>query len=87
MEVRDDTDEITIVAAKNVHPGPTARYYTLHQNIEKSEHFEAVFVNDHAPPDARRRYDYMKGLVVHVSASDIRTLVAETTPLPVENST
>lgn len=47
MDVRDDTNEITIVAATNVHPDLAAQYI-LHQNIEKSKHFEAVFVNDHA---------------------------------------
>lgn len=64
MEVRSDVDEITILAAKSIHPGPVARYRTLHQALQKSKPFEAVFVNDHAPPDAKRRYEYMKGLVV-----------------------
>ena len=56
MEVSDDTDEITILAAKNTHPGLAAWHYDLHQSIEKSKHFEAVFVNNHVPHDARKRY-------------------------------
>lgn len=63
-EVRDDTDKISIGAAKNIHPGPAARYSTLHQAVEKSGYYEPVFVNDHAPPDAKRQFDYLKRLVL-----------------------
>ena len=64
LDVRSDVDDITVLAGKNLQPGPSARYHTLHQALEKSKDFEAVFVNDHAPPLAKRRYDYIKGLVV-----------------------
>ena len=64
LDVRSDVDDITVLAGKNLLPGPSAQYRTLHQALEKSKDFEAVFVNDHAPPLAKRRYDYMKGLVV-----------------------
>jgi hypothetical protein len=64
MGVRNDVDEITILASKNILPGSAARYHTLHHALQKSKPFEAVFGNDHAPPDAKRKYDYAKGLVV-----------------------
>lgn len=48
MEVSDDTDKIKIDAANNCNP---AQYLSLHQNIEKSEYFEAVFVSNHALSD------------------------------------
>ena len=64
LDVRSDVDDITVLAGKNLQPGPSARYHTLHQALEKSKDFEAVFVNDHAPPLAKRRCDYIKGLVV-----------------------
>lgn len=37
---------------------------TLHQALNLKGDFDVVFVNDFAPPDAKRRYEYMKGLVV-----------------------
>ena len=64
MKVRDNSNEITIVAAKNMRAGPLVQCYTLLHTTEKSKHFEAAFVKDHAPPDAKRIYDYMTGLVV-----------------------
>lgn len=39
MEVRDDTDKISIVAAKTVLPGPATEHHTLHQAIEKNGYF------------------------------------------------
>ena len=64
LEVNTDVDELSILAGKHLFPGPSARYSSLHGALQKAKDYDAIFVNDHAPPDPRRRYDYNKGLVV-----------------------
>lgn len=63
MVNQTEVDEmVVLVAAKDIHP--STHYQTLHRAIEKKTPFEPVFVNEYAPPDARRRYEYIKGLIV-----------------------
>lgn len=64
LEVNTDVDELSIVAGKHLFPGPSARYSSLHEALQKAKDYDAILVNDHAPPDPRRRYDYIKSLVV-----------------------
>ena len=64
VEVRGEVDEMAIVPAKTVLCESAARYCTLHQALQKSGPFEPLFVNDYAPADAKRRYDYVKELIL-----------------------
>ena len=62
MTVQTEVDEIAVIAhCESVTP---IRYDALYKAIENKAPFEPVFINEHALPDARRRYDYIKGLVV-----------------------
>lgn len=62
MIVETDIDEIGVLpSCENV---PPVHYAALHKVIQDSRFFEPVFINEHAPPDARRRYNYIKGLLV-----------------------
>ena len=42
------------------------RYQALHTAVIASDPYEKICVNDFAPGDARRRFDYVKGLIVPV---------------------
>ena len=61
-DVRSDVDEISVIQGVKDIRSPC--YVTLHQALNVKGDFDVVFVNDFAPPDARRRYEYMKGLIV-----------------------
>ena len=63
LKMNTDVDELSILAGKRLFPGPSARYNSLHEALQKAKDYDAIFVNDHAPPDPRR-YNYNKGLVV-----------------------
>ena len=39
------------------------RYFSLHTNLTECSFYELVFLNEHAPDEHRRRYDYLQGLV------------------------
>ena len=64
LEVIGEVDEMAIVPAKTVLCESAARYCTLHQALQKSEPLEPRFVNDYAPADAKRQYDYVKELIL-----------------------
>ena len=53
LEVNADVDELSILAGKHLFPGPSARCNSLHEALQKAKDYEAIFVNDHAPPDPR----------------------------------
>ncbi len=64
LELRTDLNDLSILGSKSILPGPSARYNTIHEALRKIKSYKAIFVNDHAPPDPRRRYEYMQYLVV-----------------------
>ena len=59
LEMNMDVDQLSIVAGKNLFPGPSARYRSLHKALQKGKDYDAILVNDHALPDPRRRHDYI----------------------------
>ena len=57
----DQVDEWQFLQGKSdIAPGPSARYHTLHLELEKTEPYRPIFLNDHMPSDSRRRHDYLK---------------------------
>ena len=64
----NDVDEWQYLSGKEeIFPGPSARYRTLHLELEKSQPYTPVFLNDHLPSDPRRKYEYLKGIIVPFS--------------------
>ena len=53
-------------AMKGKMPTKRAKHKTLHEALQNADSYEAIFINDFAPADRRRRYKYMAGLVFHV---------------------
>ena len=61
----NDVDEWQYLSGKEgIFPGPSARYCMLHLELEKSQPYTPVFLNDHLPSDPRRKYEYLKGIIV-----------------------
>ena len=58
---RSDVDELQVLSGSSSVPD---RYQSLQKELDESEFFQPVYVEDHSPPDNRRRYDYVKGLTV-----------------------
>ena len=63
---RTDVDEWQLYHAMNILPTKRAKYKTLHEALQNAYSYEAIFINDFAPADRRRRYEYMAGLVFPV---------------------
>ena len=40
----------------DIAPGPSARYRTLHLELDKTEPYCPIFLNDHMPSDSRRKH-------------------------------
>ena len=63
---RTDVDEWQLYHAMNILPTKRAKYKTLHEALQNADSYEAIFINDFAPADRRRRYEYMADLVFPV---------------------
>ena len=58
-----DVDVWEVYPAKDfITPTKTARYGTLHQALLYAKPYEAIFVNDVAPSDRRKRKEYISEL-------------------------
>lgn len=62
MQGLSDIDEISVL--QGVCGSLSSCYSSLHQALSLKGYFDAVFVNDFTPPDARRKYEYVKNLTV-----------------------
>ena len=63
-EVRSDVDEILVIHGVRDVDVHTPCYGPLHQALSQKDNFDVIFINEFAPPDPKRRYEYMKGLIV-----------------------
>ena len=62
-EIAADVDDISVLNASVV-VSSINQYSDLHSKVISSNTFEPIFVNEYAPTDPRRRYDYIKSLTV-----------------------
>ena len=63
---RTDVDEWQIYQAMNILPSKT-KYKTLHEALRQVNAHEAIFINDFAPTDWRRRCEYISNLVFPIN--------------------
>ena len=40
-------------------PDPAAQYCTLHLAVQRTQDYNPIFLNDHAPCDTRKKYEYL----------------------------
>lgn len=59
---RIDQHEWEVYGTMPIPPTMKARYGTLHDSLVKSPLYTPVFLNNFAPTDARRRYEFIQGL-------------------------
>ena len=49
---------------QTIKPTLASRYQSIYRALDLANYYDPVFVNDHAPGDPRRRFDYLQSLVV-----------------------
>ena len=59
---RSDEYEWEIYAPREMNPTTTARYIMVNKALSESSEYTPIFLNDYLPSDARRRYEFLKGL-------------------------
>ena len=66
----NQVDEWHFLQGKSdIAPGTSARYRTLHLELEMTEPYCPIFLSDHIPSDSRRMHEYLKNIVVPYSVA------------------
>ena len=69
-EKRSQVDDRQFLPGKmGIAPGPAAWHDTLHLALQHTEDYNPIFLNDYVPCDPRKKYEYLKDLIVPVACA------------------